>query len=39
MLGKSTIIVLQQVFEVVADGDWDLAVAEEVSCSSREEHT
>ena len=37
MLGKSTIIVLQQVFEVVADGDWDLAVAEEVSCSSREE--
>ena len=35
--GKTTIIVLHQVFEVVPDGNWDLTLAEEVSCSSGEE--
>ena len=34
--GKTTIIVLHQVLEVVPDGDWDLTLAEEVSCSSGE---
>ena len=37
MLGKTTVIVLHQVLEVVPDGDWDLTLAEEVSCSSGEE--
>ena len=36
MLGKTTIIVLHQVLEVVADGGWDLTLAEEVSCYSGE---
>ena len=36
MLGKMTVIVLHQVLEVVPDGDRDLTLAEEVSCSSGE---
>ena len=35
--GKTTVIVLHQVLEVVADGDWHLTLAEEVSSSSGEE--
>ena len=34
---ETTIIVLQQVLEVVSDGDWDLTLAKEVSFSSGEE--
>ena len=35
--GETTVIVLHQVLEVVADGDWYLTLAEEVSSSSGEE--
>ena len=35
--GKTTIIVLHQVFEVVPDGNWDLTLAEEITCSIGEE--
>ena len=35
--GKTTIVILHQVFEVVANGDWDLTLSQEVSCSSGEE--
>ena len=34
---ETTVIILHQVLEVVPDGDWDLTLAEEVSCSSGEE--
>ena len=35
--GETTVIILHQVLEVVADGDWHLTLAEEVSSSSGEE--
>ena len=35
--GKTTVIILHQVLEVVADGDWHLTLAKEVSSSSGEE--
>ena len=35
--GKATIIILHQMLEVVADGDWHLTLAQEVSSSSGEE--
>ena len=34
--GKTTIIVLHQVFEIVPDGNWDLTLAKEVTCSGGE---
>ena len=37
VLGETTVIILHQVLEVVADGDWHLTLAEEVSSSSGEE--
>ena len=37
MLSKTTVIILHQVLEVVSDGDWDLTLAKEVSCSCGEE--
>ena len=35
--GETTVIILHQVLEIVADGDWHLTLAEEVSSSSGEE--
>ena len=35
--GETTVIILHQVLEVVADGDWHLTLAEEVSSTSGEE--
>ena len=35
--GETTVIILHQVLEVVADGDWHLTLAKEVSSSSGEE--
>ena len=35
--GKTTAIVLHQVLEVVADGDWDLTLAQEVTNSGGKE--
>ena len=35
--GETAVVILHQVLEVVPDGDWDLTMAQEVSCSSGEE--
>lgn len=37
MLGKSTIIILEEVSEVVSNGDLIEALSKKVSCSSREQ--
>ena len=35
--GETAIIILHQMLEVVPNGNWDLTLVEEVTCSSREE--
>ena len=37
VFGKSTIIILHQVLEVISNSHWYLTLAKEVSCSSGEE--
>ena len=37
MTGETAIIILHQVLEVVPNGNWDLMLADEVTCFSREE--